>query len=68
MPKPVAYVNYHECQVEKCEQGICLATHKCPRNILRQETLFEMPEIKSEICRGCGICVPVCPFGAIQVR
>jgi translation initiation factor RLI1 len=68
LPKPVIVMDYHRCQVEECELGICLASLKCPRNILRQETPFEMPDIYPGLCRGCGLCTPACPFEAIQIR
>jgi translation initiation factor RLI1 len=68
LPKPVVVMDYQRCQVEECELGVCLASLKCPRNILRQETPFEMPDIYPGLCRGCGLCTPACPFGAIQIR
>ena len=68
MPKPVVAIDYHLCQVEECEQGICLASQECPRNILRQEEPFEMPDVYPGLCLGCGLCTPVCPYGAILVQ
>jgi Fe-S-cluster-containing hydrogenase component 2 len=68
MPKPVVVIDYHQCQVEECEKGICLASLECPRNILRQEAPFEMPDIYPGSCKGCGLCAPACPYGAIQMQ
>ena len=67
MPKRAVVVDYRQCQVEKCEQGICQASQVCPRKILRQEDPYEMPDVYPGLCRGCALCVPACPFKAVQV-
>jgi translation initiation factor RLI1 len=68
MPKPTVSLDYHRCQVDRCPGGVCPAAARCPRAILRQEAAFELPDIHPSLCRGCALCVPACPFGAIQVR
>jgi translation initiation factor RLI1 len=68
MPKPAVVVDYQSCQVERCGQGNCPAVLKCPHKILRQEAYFEMPDVYPGLCRGCGVCIPACPFGAIKIQ
>jgi ATP-binding cassette, sub-family E, member 1 len=64
----VAVVDVDLCQSKKC--GLeCIK--ECPVNINGQECIT-LPESKialvsEELCIGCGICIKVCPFDAIDI-
>jgi ATP-binding cassette subfamily E protein 1 len=64
----VAVVDADLCQSRKC--GLeCIK--ECPVNINGQECIT-LPEnrialISEELCIGCGICIKVCPFDAIDI-
>ena len=64
----VAVVDDDLCQSKKC--GLeCIK--ECPVNINGQQCIV-LPEnrialISEELCIGCGICVKVCPFDAIDI-
>ena len=64
----VAVVDDDLCQSKKC--GLeCIK--ECPVNINGQQCIV-LPEnrialITEELCIGCGICVKVCPFDAIDI-
>ncbi len=68
MPKPTVAVDYRRCEVEKCDQGVCLAVQECGYRILRQEAAFEMPDVYPALCRGCGLCTLACPRGAVTLQ
>jgi heterodisulfide reductase subunit A-like polyferredoxin len=68
MAKPTVLVDYRECDVEGCAQGICLAAQECSYRILRQDAPFEMPDVYPALCRGCGLCTLACPVGAVRVQ
>lgn len=64
----VAVVDRDLCQSKKC--GLeCIK--ECPVNINGEECIVLDPEkislISEELCIGCGICVKVCPFDAIDI-
>jgi ATP-binding cassette subfamily E protein 1 len=64
----IAVVDSDLCQSKKC--GLeCIK--ECPVNINGQECIT-LPEnkialVSEELCIGCGICVKVCPFDAIDI-
>ena len=64
----VAVVDQDLCESKKC--GLeCVK--ECPVNINGQECIT-LPEskialISEELCIGCGICIKVCPFDAIDI-
>ncbi|HKT21493.1 MAG TPA: ribosome biogenesis/translation initiation ATPase RLI, partial [Nitrososphaerales archaeon] len=64
----VAVVDADLCQSKKC--GLeCIK--ECPVNINGQECIT-LPDnkialISEELCIGCGICIKVCPFDAIDI-
>ncbi|MDG6898503.1 MAG: ATP-binding cassette domain-containing protein, partial [Nitrososphaerota archaeon] len=64
----IAVVDRDLCESKKC--GLeCIK--ECPVNINGQECVKLDPEkvslISEELCIGCGICVKVCPFDAIDI-
>ncbi|MCL4355595.1 MAG: ribosome biogenesis/translation initiation ATPase RLI [Thaumarchaeota archaeon] len=64
----IAVVDQDLCQTKKC--GLeCIK--ECPVNINGQECIT-LPESKialvsEELCIGCGICIKVCPFDAVDI-
>lgn len=64
----VAVVESDLCQSKKC--GLeCIK--ECPVNINGQECIVldekKLALISEDLCIGCGICVKVCPFDAIDI-
>jgi ATP-binding cassette subfamily E protein 1 len=64
----IAVVNEDLCQSKKC--GLeCIK--ECPVNINGQECIVlgenKLSVISEGLCIGCGICVKVCPFDAIDI-
>ena len=64
----IAVVDRDLCQSKKC--GLeCIK--ECPVNINGDECVVLDPEkvslISEELCIGCGVCVKVCPFDAIDI-
>ena len=55
------------CQGENCGcNRICTRIFKCPGLIWN--TGKNLTEIDEAICTGCGVCVSVCPIGAIAAQ
>ena len=64
----IAVVDRDLCQSKKC--GLeCIK--ECPVNINGQECIVldekKISLISEELCIGCGICIKVCPFDAIDI-
>jgi ATP-binding cassette, sub-family E, member 1 len=64
----IAVVDPDLCQSKKC--GLeCIK--ECPVNINGQECIVlgenKLSLISEELCIGCGICIKVCPFDAIDI-
>jgi ATP-binding cassette subfamily E protein 1 len=64
----IAVVERDLCQSKKC--GLeCI--RECPVNINGEECIVLDPEkislISEQLCIGCGVCVKVCPFDAIDI-
>jgi indolepyruvate ferredoxin oxidoreductase alpha subunit len=45
--------------------GYCVKHFECPAMHLREEK--EPVEIDRVMCSGCGVCLAVCPHGALAV-
>jgi formate dehydrogenase iron-sulfur subunit len=48
-----------------CSHAACLDV--CPTGALTR-TEFGTVVVQSDVCNGCGYCVPACPYGVIDVR
>ena len=63
--KPVAVtVNPEKCRGGEC--GVCYSRFRCPAFIYSPET--GKSDIREDACAGCGVCVGICPFNAIEIR
>ena len=60
-PPFTVWVDAEKCRGEDC--GFCTKSFKCPALPWDIET--EKARINKAICSGCGVCVDICPFGAI---
>jgi indolepyruvate ferredoxin oxidoreductase alpha subunit len=60
-PPFTVWVDAEKCRGEDC--GFCTKSFKCPALPWDIET--EKAIINKAICSGCGVCVDICPFGAI---
>ena len=49
-----------------CEDAPCVAA--CPRKALEQSAENGVILVNDELCNGCGWCIKVCDFGAIQIE
>ena len=67
MPKQTVVVDYHACQPEVCEDGICQAALACEKKVITQEAPYEMPDTKASMCLSCSDCVQACPTNAVRV-
>ncbi len=47
-----------------CHNAPCLEA--CPTGALFR-TEFDTVVVQQDICNGCGICVPACPFGVVEL-
>jgi len=53
----------YQVDPEKCTHClVCINTYACPAF----KDMGERMEIDPSVCFGCGSCVPICPFGAIE--
>ena len=66
MPQLIAVIDYQKCVPRKCDRGVCKASQKCERKVLKQEKPYESPE-PPMVCIGCGLCVDACPENAIRM-
>jgi ferredoxin len=58
---PVAVIEcVQEIVCDACSTG-------CPSNCIKVKLLKELPELDSEKCIGCGLCIPSCPGLAIFI-
>lgn len=63
--KPVAVsVNPEKCKGEEC--GVCYSRFRCPAFV--QTADGGKSAIREDVCAGCGVCVDICPFNAIEIQ
>ncbi|MBW1962226.1 MAG: 4Fe-4S binding protein [Deltaproteobacteria bacterium] len=55
-------VDVEACKGTDCR--ICTREFRCPG--LAWETEIGKAQLRDDICSGCGVCVDICPFGAIE--
>jgi Pyruvate/2-oxoacid:ferredoxin oxidoreductase delta subunit len=59
--RPILRVDMYTCQT--C--STCQARLVCKTRAIVQYERGDLPAIEHERCRGCMVCVPACPFGAV---
>jgi len=62
--RPILYIDARTCHT--C--SICQARLACKTRAIVQIERGEQPAIDASRCRGCMICMPACPFGAVRKR
>lgn len=67
MPRKVIVVDYQACSPDRCPEGRCQALRLCERKVLTQPARGHPPEVKQEICLGCGDCLPGCSQDALHM-
>lgn len=60
--RPILHVDTYTCRT--C--SICQARLVCKTRAIVQYERGDLPAIDASRCRGCMICIPACPFGAVQ--
>jgi indolepyruvate ferredoxin oxidoreductase alpha subunit len=55
------WVDLEACRGQKC--GYCVRVFKCPGLPWEKDT--GKARIDAAVCCGCGVCVEICPYGAI---
>ncbi len=56
------HIDFDLCQA--CQQ--CQASRACRLKAIVQVDPGEQPYLEVDRCRDCRVCVPACPFGAVQ--
>lgn len=57
--------------VPRVVDGLCQACRKCvARGVCRSKAILQIdpgepPFIDGNLCYGCQVCIPACPYGAI---
>jgi Fe-S-cluster-containing hydrogenase component 2 len=59
--RPILRVDTYVCQT--CTT--CQARLVCKTRAIVQYERGDLPAIEPERCRGCMVCIPACPFGAV---
>jgi len=59
--RPILRVDTYVCQT--CSG--CQARLVCKTRAIVQYERGDLPAIEHERCRGCMVCIPACPFGAV---
>ncbi|MFH2039930.1 MAG: 4Fe-4S binding protein [Chloroflexota bacterium] len=67
MPKKTVVIDYHDCNPQLCQDGICKVMLACERKVVTQQAPYELPDARSSMCLGCSLCMNVCPAGAIRM-
>ena len=61
-PPYTVWVDAEKCRGEEC--GFCTRSFKCPA--LPWDIKTQKAQINKAVCCGCGVCVDICPYGAIM--
>ncbi len=65
--QPVVYVDQDACLGDGCGcNRFCSRVFGCPANIWDREA--GKARIDEAVCTGCGVCISLCPQGAIKVK
>lgn len=71
LEKPAKINANLKIEINKClawNGTMCFSCKEpCLDNAIRFEGIFK-PQILSDLCTGCGFCIPVCPTGAISIK
>jgi len=67
MPKKTIVLDYHACDPEQCENGICMAVLICKKRVLTQDEPYGIPDTNASMYLGCSLCVQACPKDALHV-
>ncbi len=59
--RPNLFIDPALCRT--CER--CQARSVCRTRAIRQLEPADLPIIEEERCRGCLVCLPACPYGAV---
>jgi Fe-S-cluster-containing hydrogenase component 2 len=60
--RPILRIDAYACQT--C--SACQARLVCKTRAIVQYERGDLPAIDASRCRGCMVCIPACPFGAVQ--
>jgi Fe-S-cluster-containing hydrogenase component 2 len=61
-----ATVSLAACRPDVCHT--CPARHACPTKAIVRPDRDEPAIVDAGRCRGCGVCVPACPWQAVHVQ
>ncbi|MGC8781148.1 MAG: ATP-binding protein [Anaerolineae bacterium] len=60
--RPILHIDPDACHT--C--AACRARQACKTRAIIQIERGDLPAIDAGRCRGCMVCIPACPFGAVR--